>query len=130
MKKLLLSILMLIIISSCGTTKTIAESSIDSPTTDSTYGFTEKNPVKVGGVGNGPLNERNYLNALTGPNGEKVSYERHGSCCEFKSKNSPFGMGLLDIYAVTYEGKKDTVTIYLNMYDKAKTMAPVGFKMK
>jgi hypothetical protein len=39
-------------------------------------------------------------------------------------------MGLLDKYAVTYEGTKDTVTIYLNMYDKAKTMAPVGFKMK
>ncbi|KUJ53075.1 hypothetical protein [Chryseobacterium sp. JAH] len=130
MKKLLLSTIMIIILSSCGTVKTTAESSTDSSPEDATYGFTEKNPVKVGGVGNGPLNERNYLNALTGPNGEKVSYERDGSCCEFKSKNSPFGMGLLDRYAVTYEGKKDTVIIYLNMYDKAKTMAPVGFKMK
>lgn len=130
MKKLLISTLTVIILSSCGTAKSNAERSADSSTSDSTYGFTEKNPVKVGGVGNGPLNERNYLNALTGPNGEKVSYERHGSCCEFKSKNSPFGMALLDRYAVTYDGKKDTVTIYLNMYDKDKTMAPVGFKMK
>lgn len=128
MKKLLLSTVAVIAISSCKTTKTIANTNNSS--TDSTYGFTEKNPVKVGGVGNGPLNERNYLNSLTGPNGEKVSYERYGSCCEFKSKNSPFGMGLLDKYTVTYEGKKDTVTIYLNMYDKAKTMAPVGFKIK
>lgn len=130
MKKLLLSTLVIIALSSCATTKSTAENATDSSTTDSTYGFTEKNPVKVGGVGNGPMNERNYLNSLTGPNGEKVSFDRRGSCCEFKSKNSPFGMALLDRYAVTYEGKKDTVTIYLNMYDKAKTMAPVGFKMK
>ncbi|MDF2932846.1 MAG: 2-dehydro-3-deoxyphosphooctonate aldolase [Chryseobacterium sp.] len=129
MKKLFLSTLIILAISSCGTAKTSSENPAES-STDSTYGFTEKNPVKVGGVGSGPLNERNYLNSLTGPNGEKVSYDRQGSCCEFKSKNSPFGMGLLDRYAVTYEGKKDTVTIYLNMYDKAKTMAPVGFKMK
>jgi len=130
MKKLLLSTSLVILLLSCGTAKSTAEISADSSTADSTYGYTEKNAVKVGGVGNGPMNERNYLNALTGPNGEKVSFERHGSCCEFKSKNSPFGMALLDRYAVTYEGKKDTVTIYLNMYDKEKNMAPVGFKMK
>lgn len=130
MKKLFLTTVMVIILTSCGTTKTKAESSTDSSTMDSTYGFTEKNPIKVGGVGNGPLNERKFLDVLTEPNGEKVSYDRQGSCCEFKSKNSPFGMGLLDRYAVTYEGKKDTVMLYLNMYDKAKTVAPVGFKMK
>ena len=51
--------------------------------TDKSYGFTEKNPVRVGGVDKleGPLNERRFLNALAGPNGEKVSYYRLGSCC-------------------------------------------------
>ena len=130
MNKLLLNILVIVALSSCGTTKTMVENLPNLPSTDETYGFTENNPVKVGGIGSGPHNERNYLNSLTGPNGEKVSYDRLGSCCEFKSKNSPFGMGLLDKYALTYEGKKDTVTIYLNMFDKAKIMAPVGFEMK
>ena len=129
MKKLLVSTLIIAAISSCGTSKTTAENT-GGTSSDDSYGYTEKNPVEVGGVGNGPLNERNFLNSLTGPNGEKVSYDRRGSCCEFKSKNSPFGMGLLDMYAVSYEGKSDTVTMYLNMYDKAKTMAPIGFKMK
>lgn len=98
--------------------------------TDATYGFTEKNPIKVGGVENGPLNERQFLNSLSGPNGETVSYDRVGSCCEFATRNSPLGGGLLDMYKVSYEGKKDTVTMYLNMYDKAKLKAPVGFKFK
>ncbi|MBD8082762.1 2-dehydro-3-deoxyphosphooctonate aldolase [Chryseobacterium sp. GCR10] len=97
---------------------------------DETYGYTEKNPVKVGGATNGPSNERKYLNSLTGPNGEAVSFVRNGSCCAFSTKNSPFGGGLLDMYSVTYEGKKDTVTLYLNMYDKGKLKAPAGFKIK
>ena len=98
--------------------------------TDNTYGYTEKNPVKVGGTEKGPLDERKYLSSLTGPNGEQVSFVRVGSCCPFSTRNSPFGGGLLDMYTVTYEGKKDSVTLYLNMYDKAKVKAPVGFKMK
>ncbi|ESU25071.1 hypothetical protein FSS13T_18600 [Flavobacterium saliperosum S13] len=39
-------------------------------------------------------------------------------------------MGMLDIYKITYEGKKDTLTLYLNMYDKEKLKAPLGFKFK
>jgi hypothetical protein len=31
---------------------------------------------------------------------------------------------------VTYDGKKDTVTLYLNMYDKAKLKAPLGFRFR
>ncbi|MEM8890374.1 MAG: 2-dehydro-3-deoxyphosphooctonate aldolase, partial [Bacteroidota bacterium] len=43
---------------------------------DETYGYSEKNPIKVGGVDNseGPKNERRYLNALAGPNGEEITY--------------------------------------------------------
>ncbi len=89
-----------------------------------------ENPIKVGGGENVPVNERKHLNSLTDPNGEKVSYNRDGSCCAFSTKNSPFGRGLLDVNTVTYEGKKDSATLYLNMYDKAKLKVPVGFKMK
>lgn len=91
-----------------------------------------KNPVEVGGVENreGPLNERRYLNALAGPNGEKVTYYRAGSCCPVKSKNGFRGIALLDNYRVTWEGSKDTVYIYINMYDYGVLKAPVGFTIK
>jgi hypothetical protein len=97
--------------------------------TDSTYGLTKKNPVNVGGVekSEGPLNERRFLNALTGPNGEAISYFRAGSCCSFKTKNGFMGKGLLDRYMVTWEGSADTVSIYINMYDFGELKAPVGF---
>lgn len=111
---------------SCSTSKT----GIQEATTDSTYGYSKENPIKVGGNSNGPANEKNYLNSLSGPNGEQITYSRSGSCCHFETKNSSFGMGMLDIYKVTYEGKKDTVTLYINMYDKEKLKSPVGLKFK
>lgn len=101
--------------------------------TDKTYGLSPKNPVEVGGVDKnvGPLNERRYLNALAGPNGETVSYYRAGSCCAIPSEKAIFGdKVLLDNYRVTWEGSKDTVSIYINMYDSGKLQIPVGFTAK
>jgi hypothetical protein len=99
---------------------------------DPKYGLTKNYPVMVGGVkeSEGPLNERRYLNALAGPNGEKISYFRAGSCCPVKSENGFNGLGMLDNYRVTWEGSKDTVSIYINMYDFGELKAPVGFGLK
>ncbi len=101
---------------------------------DATYGYSEKNPIQVGGVDkqSDPLNERRFLNALAGPNGEEVTYFRSGSCCPIKSQKDPLGLGivLLDKYRVTYEGSKDTVSIYINMYDYGTLRAPKGFTIK
>jgi len=97
---------------------------------DITYGFKESNPIKVGGVheSNGPLNERRFLNALLGPNGENVQYYRSGSCCHFKTPNGLFeNTGLLDLYRVYWTGSKDTLNIYINIYDKGDLLIPVGF---
>jgi hypothetical protein len=100
--------------------------------TDPTYGLNQKNPVAVGGVdqNEGPQNERRFLNALAGPNGEKVTYFRAGSCCPIKSDSAPFGMAMLDNYRVTWENSKDTVSIFINMYDSAVLKAPMGFTIK
>ena len=97
---------------------------------DESYGYTQKNPIKVGNFAEGPKNERRFLNALAGPNGEKISYYRIGSCCEFKTKNSPFGGGLLDKYSVTYEGSTKEIVLYINMYDADVLKVPVGFTLK
>lgn len=100
---------------------------------DNTYGYKESNPIKVGGVhdNSGPLNERRFLNALLGPNGENVQYYRVGSCCHFKTPNGLFNdTGMLDIYSVFWTDSKDTLNIYINMYDEGDLFIPVGFKAK
>ncbi|NME68695.1 2-dehydro-3-deoxyphosphooctonate aldolase [Flammeovirga aprica JL-4] len=98
---------------------------------DPSYGFSPQKPIEVGSEGSGPKNERRYLNALTGPNGEAISYYRAGSCCPIKSDMALFGdKVMLDNYRVTWEGSKDTVSIYINMYDSGELMAPKGFGIK
>ena len=99
---------------------------------DASYGFTEQNAVKVGGAKNseGPVNERRFLNALLGPEGQQITYHRRGSCCPFNSPNGLMGSGLLDIYEVSYEGLDKPLLIYINMYDKGELKAPKGFTFR
>lgn len=86
--------------------------------TDSTYGFTQENAIKVGGDWfKGPEHERAYLDNLKGPNGEDVKYERLGSL--------GFGDIIQDEYQVSYNGK--SVILYLDMYNFEELYAPVGF---
>ena len=105
---------------------------IEEMSEDKSYGYDRLNPIMVGGASQseGPLNERRFLNALAGPNGEVISYKRLGSCCEFKTKNGMMEGGLLDKYSVTYEGLADPIILYLNMYDADKLKVPVGFTLK
>ena len=96
---------------------------------DSTYGYTEQNPIKVGGVSHerGPQNQRAFLNALRGPGGEPLQYHRQGSCCHFKTPNGMIaGLGALDVYEVTYLGLAKPLLLYLNMYDYEPPKIPRG----
>lgn len=99
---------------------------------DKAYGITPSNPINVGGVAemSGPLNQRRFLNGLAGPNGEEVQYHRAGSCCGFKTSNGFNNKGMLDRYKVYWHGGRDTVTLFLNMYDKGNLMIPAGFKAR
>ncbi len=95
---------------------------------DSTYGYTEQNPIKVGGgLNEGSKNEQMYLNALYGPRGQVIEYERVGSCCPFETPNGIMGGGLLDAYEVKYDGLKQPIILYLNLYDYEKPKIPIGF---
>ena len=97
------------------------------------YGFKKSNPVKVGGISerSGPLNERRFLNALLGPNGEEIRYLRAGSCCPFKTPNGMLNnTGMLDIYRIFWSGGQDTLDIYINMYDKGDLKIPIGLTAK
>jgi hypothetical protein len=92
------------------------------------YGYAEKSPVRVGG-GFGSGSERTYqfLNALRGPGGEHVTYSRIGTCCPFKSPNSPFdGEGLLEMYEINYPGASAPRRLYFDWYDEAEVLIPLG----
>jgi len=94
---------------------------------DPAYGYSEKLAIKVGGgFGKGSENTYRFLNALRGPDGQVVHYKRLGSCCQFKTENSPLGdTGLLEVYEISYEGGKP-VELYFNWYESEKPMVPVG----
>ncbi len=152
MKKLLIPLVFIVIACSAkkkittnedkgvGDTRTKAVELLDNNTyllteqsDDKTYGFDKSNPIKVGGVktNEGPVNERRFLNALFGPGNKKMTYFRAGSCCPFKSPNGFINnVGMLDRYRVTEIGSKDTLDIYINMYDTGDLKIPVGLKAK
>ena len=95
--------------------------------TDPDYAFSEAHPVMVkGGLGEGSHNVYRFLNALRGPAGQQVQYSRVGSCCAFKTKKSPFGGDLLDVYEVSYDGYAPR-RMYFNWYDDGEILIPVGF---
>lgn len=95
---------------------------------DAMYGYTSDRPVVVGGgFSGGKAATYSYLNALTGPEGQKVHYKRLGSCCSFETPNSPFGdSALLEKYEITYEGIAEPKQLYFNWYDDADPLIPVG----
>lgn len=88
--------------------------------TDPTYGYSETNPILVGGDAfDGPPRETAYLDNLLGPNGEAVFYERAGSV--------PSGDTILDIFTVNHGGESVSVSLYLDEYNWSEPQAPVGF---
>ena len=96
------------------------------------YGFSESNPILVGSLGGrSPVaNQHLYLGRLRGPDGQRVRYERLGSCCAFPSPNALVGdAGMLDHYLVTYDGLAHPLSLYLDMYDPGEVRAPLGFTL-
>jgi hypothetical protein len=88
--------------------------------TDPAYGYTEGNPIMVGGdVFGGPARERAYLDTLRGPDGQSITYERMGSM--------NYGDTILDIYEVSYAGLAEPIVLYIDMYTYREPQAPVGF---
>ena len=92
--------------------------------TDPTYGFEKINPIRPG---LGFESEWRYLNALRGPKGEIVHYQRLGHCCAFNTDVAERGKGFLDQYELTYDGLAKPLVLYLNMFEEAQLTAPQGF---
>ena len=99
---------------------------------DSNYGYSEKNPIMIGGgAANGARNQVRYFASLAGPNGEVVKFARLGSCCGYKSENALFGdYALLDKYQLTYEGLEDPLIFYISLYDEEEVYIPKGLTVR
>ena len=111
--------------------KTIYITRLTKTSTDKSYGFTQQNPIKLGnGVEGGAANQRRYIELLRDAKGKGVSYKRLGSCCAYESANGFMGVGLLDMYELTYldeKGKKRKAIIYISFYDYEEPMVIYGF---
>ena len=96
---------------------------------DPTYGYTQDNPIMVGGYfeGSSHRNQYIYLEQLAGPNGESIQTRRVGNCCPFKAPGAYKDIGLLDRWEIRIDGSEGVVLLYLNSYGYVDPKAPMGF---
>ncbi|KAF2334533.1 2-dehydro-3-deoxyphosphooctonate aldolase [Flavobacterium nitrogenifigens] len=148
MKKIALLIVLFISVTSCVSTKSTLKNvddnapdlilkkdntfSITQFAKDKKYGYDPDYPINIfyQNTNNETLNEIRFLNALAGPNGEKITYSRLETCCPFPTKRSNMGAGFLNVYELKWEGQKKPVKLYLNIYEKGVLMVPVGLRLK
>ncbi len=99
---------------------------------DKKYGYDKDYPINVfyKNTQDENLNAIRFLNALAGPNGEKVTFEKIESCCPFPTTQSELGAGFLDVYKVNIIGRKKFETLYFNIYERGALEVPVGFSIK
>ncbi|MGV3697885.1 2-dehydro-3-deoxyphosphooctonate aldolase [Flavobacterium sp.] len=99
---------------------------------DKKYGYDADYPVNVFYLNakDENLNAQRYLNALAGPNGEKITYTKIESCCPFPTKRVDMGAGFLDIYELKWEGQDKPVRLYVNIYERGYLLIPVGLSVK
>jgi len=148
MKKTILFIALLFIITSCGSIKSSIKNIdnnapvpvvgknnsfvITEYSKDKKYGYDKDYPINIyfRGTKNDTINQKYFLNALAGPKGEKITYTRMENCCPFPTKNSDMGAGFLNVYELKWEGLKKPVILDLNIYEKGLLMVPVGLSLK
>jgi hypothetical protein len=148
MKKYFILLMLLTIISSCVSTKSTLKNVDDNApnlrltsentfvinqySKDKKYGYDEDYPINIFYKNSKEdfINQQRFLNALAGPNGEKITYKKIESCCPFPTKKSEMGAGFLDIYELTWEGQTAPIKLYLNIYEKGVLMVPVGLSLK
>jgi hypothetical protein len=148
MKNLFLPLLLLVLMASCVSTKSTLKNvdehalipKISANNTfvltelskDPKYGYDKDFPINVfyKNTKDEHINQQRFLNALAGPNGETITYKKIETCCPFPTKNTEMGVGLLDVYEITWAGQKTPVQLYLNYFEKGALLVPVGLTIK
>jgi len=100
--------------------------------TDKRYGYDKDYPINIfyKNTKDDVVNQKRFLNALAGPNGEKIFFKQLESCCPFPTTKSEIGAGFLDVYEITWVGLARPIKLYINIYEKGALMVPVGFTAK
>ena len=100
--------------------------------TDNRYGYDKDYPINIfyRNTKDDMINQQRFLNALAGPNGEKLFFKKLETCCPFPTAKSEMGAGFLDVYEITWVGSKSPIKLYMNIYEKGVLMVPVGFTLK
>ena len=148
MKKAIFYIVLVLIISACTSTKSTLQNTDDNApdlqlasnntfiitkySTDNRYGYDKDYPINIffNNTANETINQERFLNALSGPKGEKISFSKLESCCPFPTKRSDMGAGFLNVYELKWIGQKKPLLLYLNIYEKGILMVPVGLIVK
>ncbi|RTY88955.1 2-dehydro-3-deoxyphosphooctonate aldolase [Flavobacterium sp. RSP15] len=148
MKKSILFIALLIGTTSCISTQSTLKNTDDNApdlllsqdytfvitqySTNKKYGYDKDYPVNIffNNTKNETINQERFLNALAGPNGENITFIKRESCCPFPTKRSEMGAGFLDVYELKWNGQKEPLLLYLNIYEKGILMVPVGLTLK
>lgn len=148
MKKIILFITLLFVTASCMSTKSTLKNVDDTApipkllkdnvfliteySKDEKYGYNKDYPINIfyRNVKNDTINQQRYLNALSGPKNEKITYTKLESCCPFPTKRSDMGAGFLDVYEIKWKGQKQPLILYLNIYEKGVLMVPVGLSLR
>lgn len=99
---------------------------------DEKYGHNKDYPINIffRSTKDDSINQERFLNALAGPKGEKITFQKVESCCPFPTKRSEMGAGFLDVYEITWEGQKKPIVLYVNIYEKGALMVPLGLSLK
>lgn len=111
--------------------------------TDSTFGYTVENPLKLkkGNAGKSIDNSHKFLSGLRTFDNQTLSllYRTSTSDPAYKEPRIrinnrqtglPLGgkMGILDKYVFVTSTTKDTVTLFVDIYNKGNLFLPVGLK--
>ena len=97
------------------------------PASDPEYGLVQKKPIPIGG---GPMymagRQRNYLNALRGPQGQVL---RIGNSVGSAPVPGDPERAIVDSFSVSYDGENGPVgkTIFMDAYHFDAPKVPVGF---
>ena len=100
------------------------------------YGWTARKPVGLGGYYSEIPEEtafdrqQQYLNSLWGPEGKIIFYERIGTCCPFDLFGAPLDKGMLDVYALTWEGQAEPKHLYMDRFREGPILIPSGLTTK
>jgi hypothetical protein len=110
---------------------------------DSTYGYTPENPLKLkkGNQEKSILHSRLFLNGLktqdnqnlvllARESGHNPNYKKPAIVITDRAPGLPLGgkLGILDKYIFLTSVKKDTISIFVDIYNKGKLMLPAGLK--